>query len=140
MADPLSSSELASRLATVAVGAGVASAAAAGPRLAGQHDAITANWFLGGRKVAYRFSVQLDEAVRQARFREASSESSWGIPPPTLTVEKTSQSGSRVSETRTDKGIGGGGTLKFGRVREAIDQATRAAGWQFAYEAGKAPE
>lgn len=34
-------------------------------------------------------------------------ESSWGLPPPTFTVETTSQFGSRVNTTRTDAGVGG---------------------------------
>jgi hypothetical protein len=139
MPDVLPRSELAVRLTSLAASQGLATAAASGDTLTGQHDAILAKWFLGGRKVVYRFSVQLDEATRQARFREVSSESSWGIPPPTLTIEKTSQSGSRVSATRTDKSVGGGGTLQYGRLREAIEQAVRDAGWQFTLEPGKMP-
>ena len=139
MPDALLRSELSIRLTALARNQGVANAAPSGNAISGQHDAILAKWFLGGRKVAYRFSVQLDEAIPQARFREMSSESSWGIPPPTFTVAKTTQRGTRVSESRTDKAVGGGGTLEYGRLREQIEQAVRDGGWQFVFEAGKQP-
>jgi hypothetical protein len=61
-------------------------------------------------------------------------ESSWGLPPPTFTVETTSQFGSRVNTTRTDTGVGGGGTLEFGKFRENFARAVQDAGWKFVYE------
>lgn len=61
-------------------------------------------------------------------------ESSWGLPPPTFTVETTSQFGSRVNTTRTDKGVGGGGRLEFGKFRQDFERAVQDAGWKFVYE------
>jgi hypothetical protein len=49
-------------------------------------------------------------------------------------VETTTQSGSRVTSTRTDKAIGGGGRLEFGRFRDAVEEASRQAGWSFVYD------
>jgi hypothetical protein len=43
-------------------------------------------------------------------------------------------SGSRVTSTRADKAIGGGGRLEFGRFRDVVDQTARVAGWSFVYE------
>lgn len=139
MSDALLLSELTVRLTTLATNEGVANAAASGGTISGQQDAIAAKWFLGGRRVTYKFSITLDEGTQQARFREASSESSWGIPPPAFTVEKSSQRGTRVSQSRTDTGVGGGGTLEYGRLRESVEQAVRDGGWQFVFEAGKLP-
>ena len=61
-------------------------------------------------------------------------ESSWGMPPPTLTLETRTQSGSLVTSTRTDKAIGGVVRLEFGKFRDAMDQTTRDAGWSFVYQ------
>jgi hypothetical protein len=61
-------------------------------------------------------------------------ESSWGLPPPTLTIETTSQVGSRVNTTRKDASVGGGGRLEFGKFREDFERAVQNAGWKFVYE------
>jgi hypothetical protein len=55
--------------------------------LSGTRESITSKWWLGGRKVTYRASCRLAEAERTVHFREVVVECSWGIPPPTLTVE-----------------------------------------------------
>lgn len=138
MPSTLPRSELAARLVSVAESQGH-STVTTNDGVAGSRDAISAKWFLGGRKVVYTFSIRLDESVHEARLREASTERSWGIPPPTFSVEKTTQRGTRVSESRTDKGVGGGGTLEYGRLRGAVEQTIRDGGWQFTFEAGKMP-
>jgi len=61
-------------------------------------------------------------------------ESSWGLPPPTFTVQTTSQYGSRVNATRVDKSVGGGWRLEFGKFRESVEQAVKDAGWEFVFE------
>ena len=139
MSDALSKTELLSKLASTASTHGVKAASDDATTLSGEQEAILAKWFLGGRKVAYKFSCRLDEATREVRFREATKESSWGVPPPTMTVEKTSQHGTRVSQSRTDRGVGGGGTLDYGGLREAFEQTVRDAGWRFALEVGRMP-
>jgi hypothetical protein len=96
--------------------------------------AIKAKWLLGGRKVTSNFTCTLDPAAHEARFRESAVESSWGLPPPTFTVQTTSQFGVRVKETRVDKGVGGGGILAFGTFRESVERAVKDAGWAFLYE------
>ena len=105
----------------------------------GEIEFIRAKWFLGGRKVSYRMSCKPNEADRMVRFREVVTERSWGIPPPTFTVEKTTVSGWRRSGERTDVSLGGGGTLNYANVREALEKATLAAGWKFQLEGGRMP-
>ena len=105
----------------------------------GEVEAISAKWWFGGRKVAYRMSCRLTESDHTVHFREASVERSWGIPPPTLTVQTTSTSGWKRNEKRTDVSVGGGGTLNYGQVRGALEQAAVAAGWNFHLEGGRMP-
>lgn len=108
-------------------------------RLTGEQESVRSKWFLGGRKVSYRMSCRLDEAARVVHFREAVTERSWGLPPPTLTVEKTTVKGWRRSGERSDISVGGGGALDSGRVREVMAQVTSGAGWQFHFEGGRTP-
>jgi len=105
----------------------------------GEVESIRAKWWFGGRKVTYRMSCRLTEPDHAVHFREAAIESSWGLPPPTLTVETTRTSGWARNENRTDVSIGGGGTLNYGQVRQAIEQAAEAAGWTFHLESGHMP-
>ncbi len=107
--------------------------------LAGEMESIRAKWWLGGRKVAYRMSCQLRDLDHTVHFREAVTERSWGIPPPTLTFEKTTVSGWRRSGERTDVSLGGGGKLDYAQVREAVERVTAAAGWKFQLEGGRVP-
>ncbi len=96
--------------------------------------AIKSKWFLGGRKATDSVTCRLLPEAHEVHLREVATETSWGMPPPTFTVETTVQSGTRVTSTRTDKAVGGGGRLEFGRFREAVEQATREAGWSFVYD------
>ena len=59
----------------------------------GEVESIGAKWWFGGRKVTYRMSCRLTESDLTVHFREAAVERSWGIPPPTLTVQTTTTSG-----------------------------------------------
>jgi hypothetical protein len=105
----------------------------------GEAESISAKWWFGGRKVAYRMSCRLDEADRTVHFREAIIERGWGIPPPTLTVETTAVSGWKRSGERHDVSLGGGGALDYGKARNAIEAACAAAGWTFHAEGGRLP-
>lgn len=105
----------------------------------GEIESIGAKWWFGGRKITYRMSCRLTESDRTVHFREAAVERSWGIPPPTLTVETTTTSGWKRNEKRTDVSVGGGGSLNYGQVRNALEQATAAAGWNFHLEGGRIP-
>jgi hypothetical protein len=107
--------------------------------LAGAVESIRAKWFLGGRKVAYTMSCHLVEAERCARLREMTAERSWGIPPPTLTVETTTVRGWQRSGTRTDHSVGGGGTLDYAQVRNAVEAVVTEAGWQLRLDGGRMP-
>lgn len=107
--------------------------------LTGELESIRAKWWLGGRKVTYRMSCRLSEPDHTVHFREAIIERSWGIPPPTLTVETTTQSGWQRSGKRHDVSPGGGGSLDYAQVRHAVQQAVTAAGWQFHFDGSRIP-
>lgn len=107
--------------------------------LSGEAEKIGAKWWLGGRKVAYHMSCRLTEPDHVAHFREAVVERTWGIPPPTLTVETTSVSGWKRSGERHDVSVGGGGSLDYAKVRDAMEKTIVAAGWNFHLERGRAP-
>jgi hypothetical protein len=102
----------------------------AGNEWSAKGEAIRAKWMLGGRKVAYRVTCRLDEPSLTARVRDAITESSWGIPPPSLQVEKTVQTGTRVSVSQSQRSAGGGGSLDSGRLRGAIEAVLKEAGWR----------
>lgn len=107
--------------------------------LSGEMESIGAKWWFGGRKVAYRMSCRLSEADHTVHFRESVVERSWGIPPPTLTVETTTVSGWKRSGERRDISVGGGGSLDYAKLRDAVEAATTAAGWKFHFEGGRGP-
>lgn len=96
--------------------------------------AIMSKWFLGGRKVTDTVTCRLVPEAHEVHLREVAMETSWGMPPPTFTVETTTQSGTRVTSTRTDTSVGGGGRLEFGKFREELAKVTRDAGWTFVYD------
>lgn len=74
-------------------------------------------------------AVARDHAIeRQGDKHEVVVERSWGIPPPTLTVETTTTSGWKRSGTRTDVSAPGGGQVDYARVREAVEKAVAAEG------------
>lgn len=136
MATPstLSQAELFSNLLAVATANTGTALKATDGTMTGTLTAIKARWLLGGRKVTSTFRCTLNPANHEAHFQESAMESSWGLPPPTFTVETTSQCGSRVNTTRTDTGVGGGGRLEFGKFRDDFERAVQDAGWKFVYE------
>ncbi len=101
-------------------------------------DGIVSKWFLGGRKASYRASCALDEATQVVAFREILTESTWGVPPPAITVETTSQKGTTVNKSVKISGPGGG-KVDLGSARAAFERAVTAAGWRFVFESGKSP-
>ena len=129
-----SPAELLHRVSLVASSHGGTSSMPDDHTVEGALTAIQAKWLLGERKVTSNFTCSLDPATHEAHYRESAVESSWGLPPPTFTVQTTSQHGARVKETRVDKGVGGGGTLQFGKFRESVEQAVKDAGWEFGFE------
>lgn len=131
----LSEAELVERLSLVASSHGGTASTTEGHTVRGTLTAIKARWLLGGRKVTSAFTCALDAATHEARFRESAVESAWGLPPPTLSIRTTSQYGTRVKETRTDRGVGSGGVLEFGKFREAVERAVNDAGWRFVFKA-----
>ena len=108
----------------------------AGQGCSGEVESIRAKWWFGGRKITYRMSCWLTESDHTVHFREAAVERSWGIPPPTLTVET---SGWKRSGKRTDASIGGGGVIDYERVRDGLGQVATDAGWRFHLEGGRLP-
>jgi hypothetical protein len=106
----------------------------------GDVESILIKWLLGQKKMVYQMSLRLAEADCVAHFRDVVKERSWGLLPPTLTVEKTSVKMWERSGTHTEKSLGGGGgTVDFDKVREALKQAVAAGGWQFHLEGGRLP-
>jgi hypothetical protein len=138
MSDMLSGVDLVRRLTAIADTHGVKASTRENRTLTGAQEVIKSKWFLGGRKLTYRMRCDLDEPARTVRFREATAESSWGVPPPTVTVEQTVQRGTRASESRTDRGAGGG-HLDYGSLRDDVEAAVRSSGWQFVFEPGRHP-
>jgi hypothetical protein len=139
MPDILSTQDLLAELKKQTTALGLKIRDDANQQLAGEVESIGAKWWLGGRKVTYRMSCRPTDADHTLHFREATVERSWGIPPPTLTVEKTTVSGWKRSGERKDISVGGGGTLDYARVRDAVEQAASAAGWKFHLEGGRLP-
>ncbi|MDP1571899.1 MAG: hypothetical protein Q8L86_18025 [Vicinamibacterales bacterium] len=135
----LSRDLLATRLKTVAETGGLHVVTAAPDRLTAERETSLGRWFLGGRKAVYRASCDLDEAAHDVRFREATTESSWGIPPPSLSVETTAQHGTRTTQSTTVRTADGGGAFNIGEFRQAVEAAAGEAGWQFHLEAGRRP-
>ena len=134
MHEPIAESDLMAKISEVVEAAGGTITSREAHALNGTLTAIKAKWFLGGRKVTDRVTCRLVPDTHEVHLREVATETSWGLPPPTFTVETTTQSGSRVTSTRTDKAIGGGGRLEFGRFRDAVEEASRQAGWSFVYD------
>ncbi len=139
MTDILNERALTTKLQERAAGLGLPLREDAVHHLSGQAENVRAKWWLGGRKVAYRMACRMTEADHTLHFREAVVERSWGIPPPTLTIETTRVSGWKRSGGRRDISLGGGGSLDYARMRQAVEQETAAAGWTFHLEGGRLP-
>ncbi|MGE0040875.1 MAG: hypothetical protein AB7H88_05390 [Vicinamibacterales bacterium] len=135
----LANQALIDRLRTVAESAGLEPVASPAHALAAEREIPLGKWFLGGRKVVYRLSCDLDEGAHDVRFRESTTESSWGVPPPAFTVETTSQSGTAARQQTTVTSPGGGGRFELGQIRDRFEGAAREAGWDFHIEVGKKP-
>jgi hypothetical protein len=135
MAEIASKADMLAKLKAEAKRLGLTLREESGEGFKGDVESILIKWMLGKKTAVYRMSVRLAEADRTANFREVVKESSWGILPPTLTVEKTTTKGWERSGTHTEKPVGGGGgTVDFGQVREALKQAVAAGGWKFNLE------
>jgi hypothetical protein len=104
-----------------------------------EQENILVKWLLGQRKVLYRMAVRLADADHSANFRDMVKENSWGLLPPTLTIETTSLHGTERSGTHEERSLAGGGKVDFGKVREALKKSIADAGWAFHYEAGRVP-
>ena len=136
MHTPFPEADLLARIADVVEASGGTITSRDTLALNGTLTAIKSKWFLGGRKVTDRVTCRLVPDAREVHLRETAVETSWGLPPPALTIETTTQRGTRVTTSRTEKAAGGGGgRLEFGRFRDAVEAATRNAGWQFVYDA-----
>lgn len=107
--------------------------------LSAEVESIRAKWFLGGRKVSYKASCRLADAEHTVHFRDMVTERSWGIPPPTFSVETTTTKGWERSGSRTDRSVGGGGRIDYAQLRDTVKEAVVAAGWRFHLEGGRMP-
>ena len=139
MPDPSSEQDLLAAL-KARLGALGLTVHADGQGLTGEAQPIRSKWWFGARTVNYRMSCRPSQADRTVQFREAVIESSWGLPPPTATVEKTNVSGWKLSGERNDVSAeGGGGTVDYARIRNAVEQVVVAAGWKFHLQGGRLP-
>lgn len=139
MGNVASERDLVAELGRQIVAAGLTVHVNTGHEVSGETESIAAKWWLGGRKVAYRMSCHLTEADHTVHFREAVVERSWGIPPPSLSIETTTTSGWKRSGERHDVAVGGGGALDYAKVRNAMEAASVGAGWTFQLEGGRLP-
>lgn len=139
MPEAMTTSGLVATLRSKATAEGMTLSPDSGNGISGEITAIKSKWWFGGRKTVYRMSCRLSEADHAVVFREAVSESSWGLPPPTVTVETETVSGWNRSGTKTETSVGGGGIIEYERMRKAIEDAVTQAGWHFRLEGGKLP-
>ncbi len=139
MTETLDKSTLMAELKAKATALGVTLQPDGEDQFRGEMESIRSRWFIGGRKVIYRMSVRLGGDQHDVLFREAVIEKSWGLPPPTLTVQKTTTSGWKRSGQRSDVSIGGGGNLDYARVRDTLERSATEAGWHFHLEGGRQP-
>lgn len=135
----LPASLLLTRLQDLARAEGLEVTSASAGHLNASRETSLGRWFLGGRKAVYRVACDLNDDAREVRLRESTTESSWGIPPPSLTVETTSQRGARVTETTSVKTPVGGGAFDIGRFRGVVEAAAAEAGWRVRLEPGRRP-
>ena len=77
--------------------------------------------------------------ILSRRYKPPLPSAGRGLPPPSLSVETTTQQGTRVSASRTDRSVGGGGHLDYGGLRAAFEEAASVGGWQITVEVGKMP-
>ena len=102
-----------------------------GSSVSAEREDILGKWFLGTRSVKLHTDLQFDEPEKILYFREVAAEKTIGLPPPAFSVSTTTQSGIQVNERRTDVGLGGGGTMEYGRARQLIEQKCVSEGWTF---------
>lgn len=102
-----------------------------GDVLTAEKVVILAKWLLGSRKVKHRLLIRLDTPERHLTLKETATETAIGIPPPAFSFAITKQQGMTVTEDRIDSGIGGGGAMHYGEVREWIKQECSRTGWRF---------
>ena len=131
--------QLVSELSGAAKSAGLAMTTSTPAHIEGTVESIRAKWFLGKRTVRYRMRCDLDQASHTLTFRESMLEKVIGMAPPTFSMEKTTQKGTRVGIERKDVAVGGGGTVSYGNLREEFERIVTAAGWRFEFQPGRAP-
>ena len=107
--------------------------------LRGELEVSLGRWMIGGHSIRYRCWCRLDEAARIVTFRESTTETSWGVPPPTVTVERRTKGSTTAPDAKGARTTDGGGRLDYAALRERFADATRQAGWEFRYEAGEQP-
>lgn len=105
--------------------------------LTANKQSITAKWLLGSRRVNHHLQIRFDEATRCLVLQESTKEIVFGIPPPAFTFVATKQRGLEATEDRVDSGVGGGGALRYGEIRNWLKQQSALQGWTFKLTVGK---
>ena len=124
------------RLSEVAAAQGLSVTPRGPDTFRGDRIAIQSKWILGVHRVKQRVSCRLSEADRTVAFREAVTETTWGFPPPAVTLDKSVLAGRTRSGVLKVTSIYGGGELDYAAAREALQQATVSGGWRFDVEIG----
>jgi hypothetical protein len=98
--------------------------------LRAEKSAIVAKWFLGSRKVTQRIAINLNDARRELVLEETATETTIGIPPPSLIRAQWKQQVTQYTEDRTDL-CWGGGKLHYGQARQLTEDLCQREGWTF---------
>jgi hypothetical protein len=102
--------------------------------LRGEIEVVQARWFFGERRHAYFLDCRLDEADRVVRFRETVRDTASGLPAPVVTAGKATASGGAAA---TAGGQPEPGPLEYFRLRQALEQTVRDAGWRSCFEVAR---
>jgi hypothetical protein len=105
-------------------------------RIVATRQVIAFKWLLGRKTVRLDLECLFDEAAKLVEYRETAKESTLGIAPPSFSVTKYNQTGSKYSEKRTDVGVGGGGSMHYGEVRDWVEKTCQTAGFRFESKTG----
>lgn len=99
--------------------------------LDGEVETVQARWFFGERRHAYFLECRLDEAAHIVRFRETLRDTASGLPLPVVTAGIATAGGGQAAAGAVDSPPG---PLEYFRLRQALEQVVREAGWRPCFE------
>ncbi|MDD3353077.1 hypothetical protein [Zoogloea sp.] len=101
----------------------------AGGLLTAKKTTINSTWLFGSRRVAHRVCVRIDAQSHAVRVQELAKETVVGIPPPSFSVTRSTQTGLVFSEARRERGFGGGGDANYGELHAWLTEECTRIGW-----------